>query len=241
LILQKVLHFFHEKLVNKLNQFAAIGFSEVATSQFDLRGNGHSGIKVSQIMKKNFFLALTLVMLVAACLTSGYFYGKLTKVESAETTTDSQLQPSKFEQLMLKAESATGGKKMAMATASIDGDVDVLFTLDYESGILYAWLPGPGKEFLGEWTVRVDTALGLDKGGSPDLVMTVGSFNANEAARGSTKPAPLIVYVGNGDNGRVVGYRFFWDRQVFRKAQIQRDVLIPIFGGTTRQATVERQ
>ena len=144
MILQKVLHFFHEKLVNKLNQFAAIGFSEVATSQFDLRGNGHSGIKVSQIMKKNFFLALTLVMLVAACLTSGYFYGKLTKVESAETTTDSQLQPSKFEQLMLKAESATGGKKMAMATASIDGDVDVLFTLDYESGILYAWLPGPG-------------------------------------------------------------------------------------------------
>ena len=192
-------------------------------------------------MKKNFILALTLVMLVAACLTSGYFYGKLTIADTAKSVVDPESQNPTLEQIMLKAESATGGKKMAMATASIDGSIDILFTLDYESGMLYAWLPGPADSFLGEWKVRVDAALGLDKGGSPDIVMTVGNFNWNEPARGTTKPAPLIVYVGNGDNGRVVGYRFFWDRQMVRKGQIQRDVLRPILTGTTRQATVERQ
>lgn len=192
-------------------------------------------------MKKNFILALTLVMLVAACLTSGYFYGKLTKVETAESAVEIGPQHPSLDQIMLKAESATGGKKMAMATASIDGGIDVLFTLDYESGMLYAWLPGPVDSFLGEWTVRVDAALGLDKGGSPDLVMTVGNFNWNEAARGTTKPAPLIVYIGNGDNGRVVGYRFYWDRQMVRKGQIQRGVMAQVLRGTTRQATVERQ
>lgn len=190
-------------------------------------------------MNRTVFALGSLTIMVVACGVSGYLLGRTTGGEVASQTTDSHVSDA-LQEVLLKADTATGGKKIAMATASIDGDVDVLFALDYESGNLFAWLPGPGG-FLGEWQVNVATAIGLEKGASPDLLLTVGQFNVRRGATGGLRDAPLICYVANGDNGQVAGFGFQWNPQLANTGTFQRGVLVPAYQGSTRQQTIKRQ
>lgn len=129
---------------------------------------------------------------------------------------------------------------MALATASIDGDIDILFALDLESGNLFAWLPGP-TGFLGEWNVNVAKSVGLEKGANPDLVLSVGNFNIRRGNSGALRDVPLVVYVANGENGQVAGFGFQWNSQMAKAGSFQRGTLVPVYTGSTRQQTIKRQ
>ncbi|MEC9093637.1 MAG: hypothetical protein VX438_13070, partial [Planctomycetota bacterium] len=102
-------------------------------------------------MNKTFFSAISLTLLGVTCILLGYLLGNHRTVEITSAEVRQSAQPSQeLKELILKADSASSGTKIAMATGSIDGNIDVVFTLDYESGNLFAWLPGPNG-FLGEW------------------------------------------------------------------------------------------
>lgn len=192
-------------------------------------------------MNKTAFSIVSLLLLVAACVASGYYMAKAeTTAPESEQVVENPLS-SDLQELVLKADTAAGGKKIAMATASIDGDIDVVFTLDFESGNLFAWLPGPRGAYLGEWSVNVSKAIGLEKGSNPDLVMTVGNFNARGGNSGGLRDVPLICYVANGDNGQVAGFVFQWNPQMAKNGSFQRGNLVAGFPGSTRQQTIKRQ
>ena len=177
--------------------------------------------------------------MVAACVVSGYLMGRSTSdsPETAEST--NQISP-ELQEIILKADTAASGSKIAMATASIDGDIDIIFTLDYESGNLFAWLPGPAG-FLGEWSINVSKAVGLEKGGNPDLVLSVGNFNIRRGASGGLRDVPLICYVANGANGQVAGFGFQWNPQLAKGGSFQKGNLVLAYQGSTRQQTIKRQ
>ncbi|MEE2641125.1 MAG: hypothetical protein VX768_10905 [Planctomycetota bacterium] len=195
-------------------------------------------------MNKTVFSITTVILLAIACVASGYFLARSESRtgEQENPVATSRLEgPSReLEELLLKADTATSGNKIAMATASIDGNVDVIFTLDYESGNLFAWLPGPNG-WLGEWSTNVAKAVGLEKGSNPDLVLSVGNFNVRHGNSGGVRDAPLIVYVANGDNGQVAGFGFQWNPQAAKTGTFQRNVLVPAYQGSTREQTLKRQ
>lgn len=197
-------------------------------------------------MNRTIFSIASLTFLVAGCVVTGFILGRSVNpdreaavVASTDQVASDQASP-ELKELLLKADTAAGGKKISMATASIDGDIDVLFTLDHESGNLFAWLPGP-TGFLGEWSVNVAKAIGLEKGADPDLVLTVGNFNFRGGNSGALRDVPLIIYVGNGDNGQVAGFGFQWNPQMAKTGAFQRGVLVPAYQGSTRQQTIRRQ
>lgn len=197
-------------------------------------------------MNKTFISVLTLAILVVACVSTGYFAGLSQKTQTTQTKAQppepaAPAQPSQeLMELVLKADTAGTGQKIAMATASIDGNIDILFTLDFESGNLFAWLPGP-TGFLGEWSTNVGKAIGLEKGSNPDLVLTTGDLNLRGGNSGALRDAPIMVYVANGENGRVAGFGFQWNPQLARAGSFQKGLLLPVYQGSTREQTVKRQ
>ncbi|MDG2468484.1 MAG: hypothetical protein P8M80_04340 [Pirellulaceae bacterium] len=197
-------------------------------------------------MRNSCFSIVAVCFLVASSLTCGFLVGNRSSEEDLASTvstaeTDLKGPSTPLKEILLKAETAASGNKISMATASIDGNIDIVFALDFESGNLFAWLPGTNQRFLGEWSVNVATAVGLEKGANPDLVMTVGNFNVKSGASGAIRTVPLICYIANGENGRVAGFGFQWNPQLAKAGNFQSGALIPVYQAGTREQIIKRQ
>lgn len=146
--------------------------------------------------------------------------------------------------VVLKADSASSGKSLSMATGLVDRErgVEGLFVLDHLSGNIQCWVINPRNgNIAGLYRGNANQDLGLAKGGDHDYVMVVGQFAANNAARrGNKVPAGCICYVGDGNTGKVVGYSFFYDRQVIQRNGSQQANLEVIAQGLAREATLQR-
>lgn len=147
--------------------------------------------------------------------------------------------------VVLKADSAASGKSLSMATGLVDNDrgVEGLFMLDHLSGNLQCSLISPrtGK-VAAVYSANANKDLGLSKGGDADFVMVVGQLNPIGVQRGNVIPASCVCYVGDGNSGKIVGYSFQFNKQLFNRndVQLQQGALTVLTRGVAREAGMRR-
>lgn len=141
---------------------------------------------------------------------------------------------------VLKADSAARGKQMSMATGVIDEGVEGVFVLDHLSGRLQCWVMNRRTGAIGGvYEGSAAAALGGEKGGSMDYVMTTGQINF-QGARGNNRPASCICYVGDGNSGKVVGFSFRFNGQALAKGNTDSGKLTVICKGVIRNTAATR-
>ncbi|HMP80320.1 MAG TPA: hypothetical protein PKD54_12775, partial [Pirellulaceae bacterium] len=100
---------------------------------------------------------------------------------------------------VLKADSASGGKAISMATGRIDGDIEGLFVLDHLTGNLVCTLLSPrtGAQ-VGLFQTNVMLQLG-DRVGDADFAMVTGYIELGVVGRtGNLRPAQCVCYISEG-------------------------------------------
>ena len=136
----------------------------------------------------------------------------------------------------LHAAAANGGKSLAMATGKIDDDVEGLFVLDFLTGDLYCLVVSPralGAGFIGQFKTNILRDLGLEKGKSPDYILTTGNVRALRGG-GAAKPAACIAYVGDGNSGNVAAYMIAWNPNMAAAGRPQIGGMITVAKGKAR-------
>lgn len=136
----------------------------------------------------------------------------------------------------LHAAAAHGGNSLAMATGRIDEDVEGVFILDFLTGDLHCWVINPralGQGFIGQYKQNILADLGLEKGKSPDYVLTTGGVTAVRGA-GAERPAQCVVYVGDGNSGNVVAYGLPWNPTLKAAGRAQGGPMVRLAVGKAR-------
>jgi hypothetical protein len=135
----------------------------------------------------------------------------------------------------LKADTASKGKTMSMATGLISPEVEGLYVLDHASGLLQCWLLNPRTGAVGGiYQANVLADLGIDN------VMVTGGFAFTGGVMGNVIPSGSIVYVADEATGKVVGYSFSFNRTELNRGVMQRGILRAVCTGPTRGASMER-
>ncbi len=143
--------------------------------------------------------------------------------------------------LILRADSASGGKSVSVATGRIDGDIEGLFVLDHLTGNLFCTMLSPrtGQQ-VGLFQTNVTLQLG-DRVGDPDFAMATGYIELGVAGRtGNVRPAQCVCYVSEGNSGRVLAYTLQFDRQRLQNAVPQEGPLQLIWQGSIRAPGLRR-
>ncbi len=144
-----------------------------------------------------------------------------------------------YDEVVLKADSAANGKKIALATGELSRGIEGVFALDFLTGDLYCWVPADdGSGFIAVYKANVQTSLGLQKGKPADYVMTTGRMNFRTVGTGAVKASDSVVYIADGNSGKVVGYTCPIQKNVRGG---QSGAMIPVLGVTTREASIERE
>ena len=188
---------------------------------------------------KTLAVAITGVIAAVVC---GFVLGRTS--EQRSPITQSELQAKYLDMqaslpLRLKADSASGGKTISMATGSVTPEVEGLFILDHLTGTLQCWLLNPRNGAVaGIYSADVNAVMELDKG-EPDFVMTAGDFFFR--ASGAQKPANSICYVGEGKSGKVAGFGLAYDKSGFQNGVVQTGELKVICSGPVRKAGAIRE
>lgn len=144
--------------------------------------------------------------------------------------------------LLLRADTASGGKSVSMATAMVDGDYECLFLLDHLTGNLYCTIINPrtGLE-AAVFQNNVLTLIGQDRVGDPDFTMVTGGINLDMAGRvGNMRTAPLMCYVAEGNSGAIIGFSFSFNPQAVLNGVRQEGLLNPIWQTTFRAPQLRR-
>jgi len=136
-------------------------------------------------------------------------------------------------------DSAVRSKNLSMATGLISDDVEGLFVLDHLTGNLNCMVLNPRTGKAGAlYTTNVFAGLGITKEGA-DFVMTTGRINV-PGSKGNQAPALCVVYVGDSNTGKVVGYSLFYNRAKATQGGQQGGTFTVVFAGQTRGETVDR-
>lgn len=148
--------------------------------------------------------------------------------------------PSELKELLLRADSASGAKTMAMATGPIDDSVEGLFVLDFLTGELFCWVVSPNTGWMAQYRTNVAAEFGgVDKERAPEYVMTTGRIGS-VGRTGQGRPANTICYVGDANSGKVIAFGLTWDRTIAARGGDQQGVLFKWAEGATRSANIER-
>lgn len=203
------------------------GLSPCKLREGNLMKNSNGQLTISM---KSMMTLGAIVFLASFC---GFLSSKIvtpSAVESAESSMP----------MVLKADSAARGKQMSMATGFVSEGVEGLFVLDHLSGRLQCWVINRRTGDIGGiYEASAAAALGGDKGGEMDYVMTTGQIDI-QGVRGSDKPAHSVCYVGDGNSGKVVGYTFQFDNEAFAKGKVDRGRLGIICRGIIRNSAGTR-
>jgi hypothetical protein len=145
--------------------------------------------------------------------------------------------------MILRADSATGCKGLSLATGFVARDVDALYVLDHLTGNLQCWLLNPQTGKIGGiFRTNVNADLGVVKAGDVDFVMVTTRIpTAGRQREGNLRPGECLVYVGDGNSGKVIGYGFQFVPAQFneRDDTVQQGELIVVTQGLAR-GLVER-
>ncbi len=178
---------------------------------------------------------ICLVVVCGACI-SGFVAARLMSANSEHASQQQRLQ-SEMKAMVVKADSASAGKAVSMATGAITNEVEGVFILDHLTGRLQCWLLNPRTGDIGGiYAADVLSVMGLDKG-DPDFVMTTGRFFLNRRG-GALRPADSIVYVGEGKSGKVVGFSLAYDKAGIQRGVVQQGELAVVCQGSIRDTVI---
>jgi len=188
---------------------------------------------------KNFQISpiafLTCLFAVCAASVSGFVAAQFMAGNQAASQQE-RLQ-NEMKAMVLKADSASSGKAMSMATGAITNDVEGVYILDHLTGRLQCWLLNPRTgEVGGIYGADVMGIMGLDKG-EPDFVMTTGLFFLKQRG-GAVQPANSVVYVGEGKSGKVIGFSLAYDKAGIQRGVVQQGELTLVCQGSIRDAAI---
>ena len=107
-------------------------------------------------------------------------------------------------------ESAVAGNQMSMATGRIEEGVEGVFALDHLTGDLFCWVISPRNGTLSR-SRSLNVSMFLNVEGDADYVMCTGILNIRGGRTGtSDQLADSVVYVGDGNSGRVAAFTVFY-------------------------------
>jgi hypothetical protein len=112
-------------------------------------------------------------------------------------------------ELQLKAAATHGGETFAMATGSIDEDVEGLFTLDYLTGDLQCFVINPRNGGVGGWFQTNVANIFSEKGKKPSYLLATGTINV-AGGYGGGRPANSLCYVADANSGEIAAFTFPW-------------------------------
>ncbi len=106
-------------------------------------------------------------------------------------------------------ESASSGKQLSMATGRIEEGVEGVFALDHLTGDLFCWYLNPRDGSLAR-SAPVNVATYFNVDGDSDYVMCTGLLNVRGGRSGGDRLANSVVYVGEGNSGKVAAFSIFY-------------------------------
>ncbi len=138
----------------------------------------------------------------------------------------------------LHATATHGAETMAIATGSIDGESDGIFSLDYLTGDLQCLVLNPRTgTFMGQFRYNVLSDLGVEKGKKPSFMMATGQYLAI-GTTGNVRPASTVLYVVDANSGNGAVYSVPWNSSVAAGGGAQSSVMIRMGIFKTRQIVV---
>jgi hypothetical protein len=141
-----------------------------------------------------------------------------------------------LDELRLKASASHGSETFAIATGSIDGEVEGLFCLDYLTGDLTCFVVNPRavKNFSGLFKTNIVKDMPVEKGKKPAYVMVTGGINV----RGAPNAPQSVVYVADANSGVWACYSFTWNRSAAAAGVTQAQPMVLVNGGKARELTL---
>ncbi len=154
------------------------------------------------------FLRLPMIGLaLIGIAVSGYFFGKSQGVPSNSGSVFAA---------SMALDTAARGKSLSLATGVIEVGTDALYSLDHLTGDLTCWILDPRNGAVSvHFRISAATALGIT--GEADYVMATGYMNFSGANEGNAKPAQSVVYIGDGNSGKAVGFVLMYNKQAIAR------------------------
>jgi hypothetical protein len=133
------------------------------------------------------------------------------------------------------------GKDISLATGLIEQGIEGLFVLDHQTGALYCWIVSNRTgELTASFETNVTRDLGTEVGVNTDLVMTTGVMDFTFPRTGNMRPASCVVYVGEGNSGKVLAYALMYNPQVAALGGDQGGQLQLLMTSQTRPTDLRR-
>ena len=175
-------------------------------------------------------LVLAALAIMAAGTMLGFHLGGSGSSQSGENQID-------MEPLRLMADTAARGNGISLATGLINEEVEGLFILDHLTGNLQCWVLNPRSGKVGGiYRASVADAFGdaLSEKGEPDYVMAAGRFILNGNRGGNVQAADSVVYVAEGNSGKVVGFNVQYNKATLQRGAVQEGTMIVVAQGSAR-------
>jgi len=138
-------------------------------------------------------------------------------------------------------DSASRGNKVSLASGMISDGVEGIFALDHQTGTMFCWVLDPRTmALMAEYATNVPAQLGLGIGGEFDFVMTTGMLPNRAGQGGNARPAQCVVYVAEGNSGKVGGFSFNWAQPMAVRGAGQQGPMNLVFAGTVRSPLATR-
>ena len=186
-------------------------------------------MKTNITPKQMIAVASSFVLFGIAMLVAGVFVG------AAATHNGTSELP-----LQLRADTASNGKNISMATARVDETVEAIYVLDHLNGNLNCWVLNARSGKVGAvYTANVIEAMPGVKIGDLDLVLTTGFVDFTN--RGTLPPARSVAYVAEGKSGKLVGYSFTFNQAAIQRNVVQKGDLKVIFESPIRELQLRDQ
>ena len=116
-------------------------------------------------------------------------------------------------------ESASGGNQMSLATGRLSDDGESVFALDHLTGDLFCWVLSPQNGTLSR-SVPLNVAGFLNVDGDADYVMCTGLLDIRAGRSGGDRVGDSVVYVGDGNSGKVAAFSVFYGNSGIRLEHI---------------------
>jgi hypothetical protein len=135
-----------------------------------------------------------------------------------------------LEELKLKAAASHGADTFAIATGSVDEEIEGLFTLDFVTGDLQCFvISSKTGGMAGRFMINVNDPriFGAKKGKKPNFLLATGLLSAG-ASSGGAKLAASVCYVVDANTGDVAAFGFPWNKAQVNNGGMQSFPMIPL-------------
>lgn len=137
-------------------------------------------------------------------------------------------------------DAAARGEAISLVTGQIEPNVEALFGLDHLTGNLFCWIVDLKSGQVGAvFSCNVRDALGNAQGDA-DYAVTTGYVEFRLGRTGNERPADCVVYVGEGNSGRIACYTLVYNKQAMSNGDTTAGELRHIGGASMRNPRSQR-